>query len=155
MQAAIYNVPYGWEKSKLSKSAVVVTGNIYEVVIPMVSQYEYRLVFMASSVFNKRINIEIEEVPTGQTVLYLPYKEAGYDERGNYIEAEGPFTAKWKEDSQELEYPYYSFAPMTTTNLKIIIDVMDAEKNYGEIEAKIKRGCCSIIVLQRKKISNF
>ena len=148
-QTEPFSVPKGWIKSELSKSATVTSGQSYEVILPLNNNKEYRLYFMASSVFNNRIDIEIIDMSTNQTIYDVDFEEKKYDYRN--IHTNDLLESQWNEEKGEMEYPHISLEAENSTNIKIIITVLEVEKDEYSNSDKIEilRGCFSVIILER------
>ncbi len=121
--------------NSLSKSAVCVSGHTYEFVVPLQKGYEYRIIFYASSVFNNKINFKIVDLNTGKTVLDLP-GESETNEKGTAALA--PY---YDERTGREIHPYFDFIPQTTTNLKIIIEVLP--------QKDLIKGCVAVMILDK------
>ncbi len=149
MQTINFSIPDGYEKSDLSKSAVLKSGEVYEFVIPLYRGKEYRLYFMASSVFNNRIDIEIEDMNSEKTVYDVDFEKT-YDEYSRETYNQKLLKSEWNDETNKMEYPYITLEPANATRIKIILNVLEAEKDEINIDKiKVLRGCFSVIVLEK------
>ena len=60
----------------------------------------------------------------------------------------------WDEDTGKSKHPYFDFFPVTSTTLKIIIEVLPApqgESSDPNIKKQVKtnRGCVTVVVLDK------
>ncbi len=147
-QSATFYITDGYIKSDISTSEVVKSGEIYNFMIPLKAGKEYRLYFMASSVFNNRINIKIIERSSNQIVIDTYYKKTQDDWGDDYDQK--LLKTEWNEEDNKMEQPHIDLEPVTSTNIVIIIDVLEAEKEITSDKIKKLRGCFSIIVLEKK-----
>jgi hypothetical protein len=144
-----YRLPEApYEYNDQSSSAVCVTGQTYEFVLPLTKGKDYRLKFYAAAVFNNRINFKIIDQSTHQTVLELP-GESGTRAEGTCVLADF-----FDEDTGKAHHPYFDFYPVTSTTLKIILEVLPApqpESNDPNVkkQVKIERGCVTVVILDK------
>ncbi len=130
-----------------SSSAVCVTGQTYEFILPLTKGKDYRLKFYAAAVFNNRINFKIIDQSTHQTVLELP-GESPTREEGTCVLAD-----YFDEDSGKPHHPYFDFYPVTSTTLKIILEVLpvpqpESDPNVMK-QVKVERGCVTVVILDK------
>ncbi|MCD4794569.1 MAG: hypothetical protein K8R54_15140 [Bacteroidales bacterium] len=138
-----------YEYNDQSSSAVCVTGQTYEFILPLTKGKDYRLKFYAAAVFNNRINFKIIDQSNHETVLDLP-GESGSREEGSCVLADF-----WNDDTGKAKHPYFDFYPVTSTTLKIIIEVLptpQGESSDPNVKKQIKmnRGCVTVVVLDKK-----
>ncbi len=137
-----------YEYNDQSSSAVCVTGQTYEFVLPLTKGKDYRLKFFAAAVFNNRINFKIIDESTHETVLDLP-GESPTREEGTCVLAD-----YYDEDTGKSHHPYFDFYPATSTTLKIIIEVLDVPQEQSsdpsiKKQKKINRGCVTVVILDK------
>lgn len=139
-------IPY--EYNDQSSSAMCVTGNNYEFILPLNKGKDYRLKFYAAAIFNNKINFKIIDQSTHQTIIDLPGE--------TYSAEEGSCVLKdfFDEDSNKEVHPYFDFYPVTTTTLKIIIEVLPLQEESSDnpnIKKQLKqnRGCITVVVLDK------
>ena len=140
-----------YEYNSQSKSAMCVTGNTYEFILPLTKGKDYRLKFFAAAVYNNKINFKIIDQSSHEVVLDLP------GEVGQYAEPK-PGTCVLQnyldDDTDKTIHPFFDFFPVTSTTLKIIIDVLPLEQtlsnNSGQkAPKKQERGCVTVVVLDK------
>ncbi len=137
-----------YEYNDQSSSAVCVTGQTYEFVLPLTKGKDYRLKFYAAAVFNNRINFKIIDESSHETVLELPGQTADRKE-GTCVLADF-----YDDDSGKSTHPYFDFYPQNSTTLKIIMEVLPLEQSKDEdpnIKKQVKhnRGCITVVVLDK------
>jgi len=137
-----------YEYNDQSSSAVCVTGQTYEFVLPLTKGKDFRLKFYAAAVFNNRINFKIIDESTHETVLDLP-GESSTREEGTCVLAD-----YYNEDTGKSSHPYFDFYPATSTTLKIIIEVLPVPQEKSDDpnikkQTKINRGCVTVVVLDK------
>ncbi|NOZ35390.1 MAG: hypothetical protein GXO80_08840 [Chlorobi bacterium] len=137
-----------YEYNNQSSSAVCVTGQTYEFILPLTKGKDYRLKFYAAAVFNNKIKFKIIDESTHETVLDLPGESANREE-GSCVLAD-----YYNEDNGKSSHPYFDFYPATSTTLKIIIEVLpvpQAESTDANIkrQKKMNRGCVTVVVLDK------
>mgnify|MGYP005839384931 CR=1 FL=1 len=143
-----------YEYNDQSKGAVCVSGNTYEFKLPLTKGKDYRLKFYAAPVFNNRINVKIIDESSHETIMDLP----GASNSGR------PGTAVlqpyYDEDTGKTIHPYFDFFPVTSTNLKIIIEVLPApgqqqhEDPTRKMPEKKLRGCITVVVLDKPSLNS-
>ncbi len=131
-----------------SSSAMCVTGNNYEFILPLNKGRDFRLKFYAGAVFNNRVNFKIIDQSTHETVLDLPGESAN-NEEGTAV-----LRDFWDEDSNKDIHPYFDFFPVTSTTLKIIIEVLpkpQSSEGDPNVKKQLKqdRGCITVVVLDK------
>lgn len=139
-------IPY--EYNDQSASAMCVTGENYEFILPLTKGRDYRLKFYAGAVFNNRINFKIIDQSTHQTVLDLP-GESSTAEEGTCV-----LRDFWDESSNRDVHPYFDFFPASSTTLKIIIEVLPIEQGPNDDpnvkkQLKQERGCITVVILDK------
>jgi hypothetical protein len=132
-----------------SSSAVCVTGQTYEFVLPLLKGKDYRLKFYAAAVFNNKINFKIIDESSHETILDLPGESSSRNE-GTCVLADF-----YDGDTGKSKHPYFDFFPVTSTNLKIIIEVLPAELESEtdpniKKQIKVNRGCVTVVVLDKQ-----
>ena len=138
-----------YEYNDQSSSAVCVTGQTYEFVLPLTKGKDYRLKFYAAAVFNNKINFKIIDESTHETIIDLP-GESQLREEGTCVLADF-----YNEDTGKSTHPYFDFYPASSTTLKIIMEVLPAPQ--GETsdnpnikkQVKLNRGCVTVVVLDK------
>ena len=109
-----YRIPEApFEYNDQSSSAVCVTGQTYEFVLPLTKGKDYRLKFYAAAVFNNRIKFKIIDQSNHETVLDLPGESATREE-GSCVLADF-----WDDDTGKSKHPSFDFYPVTSTTLKM------------------------------------
>ena len=136
-----------------SSSAVCVTGQTYEFILPLTKGKDYRLKFYAAAVFNNRIKFKIIDQSNHETVLDLP-GESSIREEGTCVLADF-----WDDDSNKSKHPYFDFYPVTSTTLKIIMEVLPAPQDPSsdpnvKKQEKFLRGCVTVVVLDKTSESS-
>ncbi len=130
-----YQAEEPYKINSMSKSAVCISGHTYEFVVPLQKDYEYRFLFYASSVFNNKINFKIIDLNTGEVKLDLP-GESETNEKGTAA------LASYYDDRLGRDvHPYFDFIPETSTNFKIIIEVLPQDD--------IIKGCVGVLILDK------
>ena len=137
-----------YEYNDQSSSAVCVTGQTYEFILPLTKGKDYRLKFYAAAVFNNRIKFKIIDQSNHETVLDLP-GESPMREEGTCVLADF-----WEDDTGKARHPYFDFYPVTSTTLKIIMEVLPVpqeESTDQGIKKQVKRnrGCVTVVVLDK------
>jgi hypothetical protein len=137
-----------YEYNDQSSSAVCVTGQTYEFILPLTTGKDYRLKFYAAAVFNNRINFKIIDQSNHQTVLDLP-GESRTREEGTCVLAD-----YYDEDTGKSRHPFFDFYPATSTTLKIIIEVLPALQDKSDDpnikkQMRFERGCVTVVVLDK------
>ncbi len=137
-----------YEYNDQSSSAVCVTGQTYEFILPLTKGKDYRLKFYAAAVFNNKINFKIIDESTHETVLDLPGESATREE-GSCVLAD-----YYNEDNGKSSHPYFDFYPATSTTLKIIMEVLPVPQEAStdsniKRQKKINRGCVTVVVLDK------
>ncbi len=137
-----------FEYNDQSRSAVCVTGQTYEFILPLTKGKDYRLKFFAAAVFNNKINFKIIDESTHETVLDLP-GESYTREEGSCVLADF-----YNEDTGKSKHPYFDFFPATSTTLKIIMEVLPAPQDESsnpniKKQKKVNRGCVTVVVLDK------
>lgn len=138
------NPPFRYNSA--SKSAVCITGNKYEFILPLQKGFDYRLQFYASPVFNNNINFKIIDLNTNETVLDLP-GETEFGEKGSCV-----LKAYFDEGTNKQVHPFFDFYPSQATSLQIIIDVqpLPKEETSGyNAPAPREKGCITVLVLDK------
>jgi len=135
-----------WEFSDMSKSATCATGNTYEFNMPLLKGKEYRIMFYAAAVFNNRMRFKIIDQSTHEVIMDLP-GETTMNEKGTIV-----LKDYYDGVLEKMIHPYFDFIPGSSTNFRIIIDVLPLEgqkksdAGFKAPEEKDK-GCVTIIVL--------
>ncbi len=138
-----------FEYNDQSKSAMCVSGKSYDFKLPLTKGKDYRIKFFAAPVFNNRINFKIIDESTNETVLKLPGAspsgEAGTSALQTYFD----------EEQDKDVHPYFDFYPVTSTTLKIIIDVLPAPEDPNSsadatVPKKFLRGCITVVILDKQ-----
>lgn len=137
-----------YEYNDQSSSAVCVTGQTYEFILPLTKGKDYRLKFYAAAVFNNRIKFKIIDQSNHETVLDLP-GESSIREEGTCVLADF-----WDDDTGKSKHPYFDFYPVTSTTLKIIMEVLPAPQDQSsdptvKKQEKFLRGCVTVVVLDK------
>lgn len=137
-----------YEYNDQSSSAVCVTGQTYEFVLPLTKGKDFRLKFYAAAVFNNKINFKIIDESTHETVLDLPGESPARAE-GTCVLAD-----YYNEDNGKTSHPYFDFYPATSTTLKIIMEVLPVKQEESsdpniKRQKKINRGCVTVVVLDK------
>ena len=137
-----------YEYNDQSSSAVCITGQTYEFILPLTKGKDYRLKFYAAAVFNNRIKFKIIDQSNHETVLDLPGESATREE-GSCVLADF-----WDDDTGKSKHPSFDFYPVTSTTLKIIMEVLPApqsESSDPNIKKQVKqyRGCVTVVVLDK------
>ncbi|NPA67938.1 MAG: hypothetical protein GXO50_04945 [Chlorobi bacterium] len=137
-----------YEYNDQSSSAVCVTGQTYEFILPLTKGKDYRLKFYAAAVFNNRINFKIIDESTHETVLDLP-GESPSREEGTCVLAD-----YYDDETGKSIHPYFDFYPASSTTLKIIIEVLPVPQEESsdpniKKQRKINRGCITVVVLDK------
>jgi len=138
-----------YEYNDQSSSAVCVTGQTYEFVLPLTKGKDYRLKFYAAAVFNNRLNFKIIDESTHETVIDLP-GESQLREEGTCVLADF-----YNEDTGKSTHPYFDFYPASSTTLKIIMEVIPAPQGEAsdnpniKKQVKLNRGCVTVVVLDK------
>jgi hypothetical protein len=131
-----------WTYSSMSKSALCLTGNKYEFVLPLTKGNDFRLAFYASPIFNNQIQFKIIDQSSGKPIIDLPGE----------VEGDKPYSCVLKdffdEKSGKQTHPTFDFFPETTVNLKIVIEVKPVKHEPGTPETK-ERGCITVMVLNK------
>ncbi len=147
-----------YEYNSQSKSAMCVTGNTYEFILPLTKGKDYRLKFFAAAVYNNKINFKIIDQSTHEVVLELPGAVGLYQDvkpgtcvLQNYMDL----------DSDKMVHPFFDFYPVTSTTLKIIIEVIDLPQDAvndnsttNKAPKKQSRGCITVVVLDKPSTSS-
>ncbi|MEA2041591.1 MAG: hypothetical protein U9N85_03455 [Bacteroidota bacterium] len=143
-----------FEYNDLSKGAVCVTGETYEFKLPLTKGKDYRLKFYAAPVFNNKINFKIIDESSHEVILDLP-GQSNSEQKGTCV-----LKDYYDEDSGKMEHPYFDFYPVSSTNLKIIIDVLSApgqekhdDPNFKAPEKK-NRGCVTVVILDKPSLNS-
>jgi hypothetical protein len=125
--------------NSLSKSAACVSGHTYELVVPVQKDYEYRIVFYSSPVFNDDVDFQIVDLNTNKTIINTPGKLADgqYPSKNGQTALQSFFDDK---TSKEM-HPYFDIIPNASTNLKIVINVKE--------KADLIKGCVTVVLLDR------
>lgn len=143
-----------YEYNDQSKGAVCVSGNTYEFKLPLTKGKDYRLKFYAAPVFNNRINFKIIDESTHETVLDLP-GQSNSGKAGTQV-----LKPYFDEDTGKEVHPYFDFFPVTSTNLKIIIEVLPVpnQEQHDDPDRKIPekkvRGCLTVVVLDKPSLNS-
>ncbi len=137
-----------FEYNDQSSSAVCVTGQTYEFVLPLTTGKDYRLKFYAAAVFNNQVKFKIIDESSHETVLELPGESSSRYE-GTCVLADF-----FDEDSGKSAHPYFDFYPATSTTIKIIMEVLPAPQTASDnpnIKKQVKhnRGCVTVVVLDK------
>jgi len=137
-----------FEYNDQSSSAVCVTGQTYEFVLPLTKGKDYRIKFYAAAVFNNRIKFKIIDESSHETVLDLP-GESSSREEGTCVLADF-----YDDDSGKSSHPYFDFYPATSTTLKIIMEVLPVPQEESDDpnikkQIKLNRGCVTVVVLDK------
>jgi len=137
-----------YEYNDQSSSAVCVTGQTYEFMLPLTKGKDYRLKFYAAAVFNNKIKFKIIDQSNHETVLDLP-GESYSREEGTCVLAD-----YFDPDSGKSHHPFFDFYPVTSTTLKIIIEVLPAVQEESsdpniKKQTKYERGCITVVVLDK------
>ncbi len=136
-----------YEYNDQSSSAVCVTGQTYEFVLPLTKGKDYRLKFHAAAVFNNKINFKIIDESSHETVLDLP------GESMSRVEGTCVLADYYSEDTGKSSHPYFDFYPASSITLRIIMEVLPAPQ--GEVDPNVKkqtklnRGCVTVVVLDK------
>jgi len=144
-----YRIPENpYEYNDQSSSAVCVTGQTYEFILPLTKGKDYRLKFYAAAVFNNKINFKIIDQSNHETVLDLP-GESSTREEGTCVLADF-----FDDDSGKSKHPYFDFYPVTSTTIKIIMEVLPAPQDNSDDpnikkQTKFNRGCVTVVVLDK------
>ncbi len=137
--------PYAYNDQ--SSSAMCVTGNNYEFILPLTKGKDYRLKFYAGAVFNNRVNFKIIDQSTHETILDLP-GESRTNEEGTAV-----LRDYWDENKNKDVHPYFDFYPVTSTSLKIIIEVLPVPQGDDgsgvKKQLKQERGCITVVILDK------
>jgi hypothetical protein len=139
-------VPY--EYNDQSSSAMCVTGNNYEFILPLNKGKDYRLKFYAAAVFNNQVRFKIIDQSSHQTILDLP-GESGTGAQGTCV-----LKDYFDEDTNKEIHPAFDFFPVTSTTLKIIIEVLPLKQEVStdpnvKMQVKQDRGCITVVVLDK------
>lgn len=143
-----------YEYNDQSKGAVCVSGNTYEFKLPLTKGKDYRLKFYAAPVFNNRINFKIIDESTHETVLDLPGASNSGQPGTSVLQ---PY---YNDDNGKMVHPFFDFYPVTSTNLKIIIEVLpapgtpQADDPNHKAPDKILRGCITVVVLDKPSLNS-
>lgn len=145
-----------FEYNDQSKGAVCVTGNTYEFIVPLTKGKDYRLKFYAAPIFNNKITFKIIDESSHEVILDLP-GQSNSERKGTQV-----LKDYYDEDTEKMTHPFFDFFPVTSTNLKIIIDVHPAtgqdeheNPNY-KVPEKKNRGCITVVILDKATLnSNF
>lgn len=137
-----------YEYNDQSSSAICVTGQTYEFVLPLTKGKDYRLKFYAAAVFNNRINFKIIDESSHETVLELPGESVDRKE-GTCVLADF-----YDDDSGKSTHPYFDFYPSSSTTLKIIMEVLPVEQEKVDDpnikkQIKLNRGCVTVVILDK------
>jgi len=136
-----------YEYNDQSSSAVCVTGQTYEFVLPLTKGKDYRLKFYSAAVFNNKINFKIIDESSHETVLDLPGESMSRAE-GTCVLAD-----YYNEDTGKSSHPYFDFYPASSITLRIIIEVLPAPQGESEPnikkQVKLNRGCVTVVVLDK------
>jgi len=141
------NPPFNY--NSLSKSAVCVTGNKYEFIVPLTKGFDYRLQFFASPVFNNQIDFKIIDLNTNEVVMALPGESMDMA-KGTCV-----LKAYFDEKTSKQVHPYFDFYPPNSTTLKIIIDVkpiqvvQNTAAGAYNAPAPREKGCITVLILDR------
>ncbi len=140
-----------YEYNSQSKSAMCVTGNTYEFILPLTKGKDYRLKFFAAAVYNNKLSFKIIDQSTHEVVLELPGGVGMYEDAKagtcvlqNYMD----------EETDKMVHPFFDFFPVTSTTLKIIIDVealaqSTTDNSSQKAPKKQNRGCVTVVVLDK------
>ena len=122
--------PYRYNTA--SKSAMCQTGRKYEFVLPITKGMDYRIQFFASTVFNNNIDVKIIDMSTGEVVVNVPGKLS----EGN--EPVSPQQTALQEfmdiKKNKFIHPFFDFSPVSSTSLKIMLDVKEVEKPQEQVQ---------------------
>lgn len=148
--------PYRY--NNVSKSAFCQTGKKYEFILPMTKGLEYRIYFLASSVFNNDIDVEFIDMNTGQTKLKRPGKILN----GTPTKFQTAFQPFSDERTGKMINPYFEFIPESTTSLKIILTINNPRETTLNDEGvfqyvtpdpneivEAKKGCVTVFVVDK------
>lgn len=128
-----------YEINAMSKSATCITGKKYELVVPLQADYEYRFVFYASSAFNDDINFKMLDLNTNKVIFDVPGHLSPDAEIKKGTTALQPY---WDNELNKSVHPYFTVRPTSSTNVKIIIDVLPKDD--------LIQGCVTVVILDRK-----
>ncbi len=143
-----------YEYNDQSKGAVCVSGNSYDFNLPLIKGKDYRLKFYAAPIFDNRIRFKIIDESSNKTVLDLP----GESDSG--VAGTSALQEYFNEEDGKMVHPYFDFYPVTSTNLKIIIDVLpapgqkEAEAAGAKVPDKILKGCITVVILDKPAVDS-
>jgi hypothetical protein len=130
---------YPFRYNSQSKSAACASGKTYKFLITLQADYDYKISFYASSIFDNKMKFKIIDEGTGKTVLDLPGEATPNDKQGLSVLV-APVLAE-----KEADYPFFEFHPVTTTRLQIQIDVEKVAEGQDD-----KRGCIGVLIMDKK-----
>ena len=122
--------PYRYNSA--SKSAMCQTGRKYEFVLPITKGLEYRIQFFASTVFNNNVDVKIIDMSTGEVVINVPGR---FDESKEVkFNQQTALQDYFDEKKNKYFHPYFDFAPVSSTSLKIMLDVKEVEVPQDQVQ---------------------
>ncbi len=128
--------------NSLSKSAVCVSGHTYEFVVPLNKGYQYRFIFYASSVFNNDIHFKMIDLNSNKEFLNLP-GQSETNAKGTSV-----LSPYYDEKTYKEVHPYFDIIPTSSTSMKIIIDIAEAQD--------LLKGCMTVVILDKEfDVGNF
>ncbi|MBR4441103.1 MAG: hypothetical protein IKS00_06075 [Bacteroidales bacterium] len=122
--------PYRYNSS--SKSAMCQTGRKYEFVLPITQGLEYRIQFFASPVFNNNVDVKIIDMSTGEVVINVPGK---LDDKEVKFNQQTALQDYFDEKKNTYFHPYFDFTPVSSTSLKIMLDVKEVEVPQDQVQS--------------------
>ena len=121
--------PYRYNTA--SKSAMCQTGRKYEFVLPITKGMDYRIQFFASTVFNNNIDVKIIDMSTGEVVVNVPGKLDNDEPKSPQQTALQEYMDLKK---NRFIHPFFDFTPVSSTSLKIMLDVKEVEKPKEQVQ---------------------
>ncbi|MBP5503168.1 MAG: hypothetical protein J6Y24_10320 [Bacteroidales bacterium] len=121
--------PYRYNTA--SKSAMCQTGRKYEFVLPITKGMDYRIQFFASTVFNNNIDVKIIDMSTGEVVVNVPGKLQDDEPKSPQQTALQEYMDLKK---NKFIHPFFDFTPVSSTSLKIMIDVKEVEVPQEQVQ---------------------
>ncbi len=137
-----------FKMSSLSKSAFSISGHTYKYEVPLQPGKEYRIIFLASPVFNNNIHFKIIDKNTNKVVVDVP----GENDKTNNAPGTAALVPYTDPKTGENVYPHFDVFPNSPTKLDIIIDVGDAptkKDEYGNTYKEVLKGCIAVVILEK------